>query len=518
MKRRRDLILGPPGTGKTTRLLREIENLRSAGYDLGDIGFVSFTKRAVREAIERGAAVFGVSADDVPWFRTLHSSFTRAMGLRGSAWLEEDDYDEFCQRYGYRLTKEGVDDDTDAAKNDDKLKAADDYARLRLCSLDAAARRTGADMRHLPSFVERHRAFRRQSGKMDFTDILEEAVRRGTRLPVRVLIVDEAQDLCPLQIEALGPTIAAAEVVIVAGDDDQAIFAYQGAAPEWIIGLTRDAAWRTEVLSQSWRVPARVHALAQRIIERCPDRVPKVYRPRDAEGLVMRDVTAITSVLIESEGSAAFLARTQLGTRSPARTLFNAREVPYRIERGAGPNPLGRPTSVRAVQTAWALAKGEPIARTDLMAMLEFVPSRHDLKLLDHGAKAALERLQASSVMPDDIDALGLGRLRQHAQRQGPCQILLKMQDHYRDWFAAMWARHGKIPEPRIVLSTIHGAKGAEWDTVIVSPDHPQVVETALHHPDTRDAEHRVAYVAATRARQRLLIARREGPHGYRYG
>jgi len=515
--KRRELCLGCPGTGKTTKLLREIDDLRKQGFALEEIGFVSFTRRAIQEARERGALVFGCAQDDLPWFRTLHSSFARALGM--SNWLKRADQRKFQARFGYRLTDGGLKDDDGVgwATDDDRLMAADSYARLRGCSLDEAAAKNGAHSEHLRAFSQRYRTYRREEGKSDFTDVLEEAVRRRVCLPVRALIVDEAQDLCPLQIEALRPTFEAAEVVIVAGDDDQAIFAFQGANPAWIIALSRDPTWRTEVLSRSWRVPVRAHALAQRIIVRCQDRASKSYAPRDAEGVVLQEVDEVGRMLGEIEGKSAYLTRTRAGTRQPAHDLFDRREVPYLVLKGYGPNPLGEEGAVEAVSAAWAVAHGEPITRAALDALLALVPVSGPLALLSRGAKADVSRFLGPVVTARDIDALGLGRLRDHARVARHCEVLLKLPPGYRAWFATMWQRYGCVPKPQIVLSTIHAAKGAEWPTVVVSPDHPKTVELSQTSSEGRDAEHRVAYVAVTRAKERLIIARRRGKYGYAY-
>ena len=67
------IILGPPGTGKTSTLLGLIEDELEKGTAPDRIGFFTFTKKAVNEGKERAILRFDLSNRDLPFFRTLHS-------------------------------------------------------------------------------------------------------------------------------------------------------------------------------------------------------------------------------------------------------------------------------------------------------------------------------------------------------------------------------------------------------------------------------------------------------------
>ena len=56
--------------------------------------------------------------------------------------------------------------------------------------------------------------------------------------------------------------------------------------------------------------------------------------------------------------------------------------------------------------------------------------------------------------------------------------------------------------EPRIVISTIHGAKGGEADNVVLFTDITAAAEASMESDP--DSMHRVFYVAVTRTRQNL--------------
>ena len=66
------VILGPPGTGKTSTLLGLIEDELESGTEPENIGFFTFTKKAVNEGKERAMNRFKVSNKQLPFFYNTH--------------------------------------------------------------------------------------------------------------------------------------------------------------------------------------------------------------------------------------------------------------------------------------------------------------------------------------------------------------------------------------------------------------------------------------------------------------
>ena len=87
------IVLGPPGTGKTTTLLNLLEDYLKK-TNPNRIGYFAFTQKAANEARERAMDRFNLSEDDLPYFRTLHSLAFRVLGLRKENVMQRRHYED----------------------------------------------------------------------------------------------------------------------------------------------------------------------------------------------------------------------------------------------------------------------------------------------------------------------------------------------------------------------------------------------------------------------------------------
>ena len=75
------IVLGPPGTGKTTTLLNKVDDYLK-GNDPDRIGYFAFTQKAAYHARDEAIKKFNLTEDDLPYFRTLHSLAFKKLGLK----------------------------------------------------------------------------------------------------------------------------------------------------------------------------------------------------------------------------------------------------------------------------------------------------------------------------------------------------------------------------------------------------------------------------------------------------
>ena len=95
------IILGPPGTGKTTTLLNLVDEFIQQGVRPKQIGYFSFTKKAATEAGTRAADKFSLDLEnDLDNFRTLHSFAFAQLGMTKEKMMGWEDYKEFGQKCG----------------------------------------------------------------------------------------------------------------------------------------------------------------------------------------------------------------------------------------------------------------------------------------------------------------------------------------------------------------------------------------------------------------------------------
>jgi len=195
------IILGPPGTGKTTTLLNLVDQFIQDGVRPKQIGYFSFTKRAATEAATRAADKFGLDKDnDLAFFRTLHSYAFNQLGMTKEKMLGADDYREFGEKCGIPI-KTAKFSESDGTFNSDNeyLTIINTAAVKRIDLLDYYdSRQNILDIERSTLFLlsEELKRFKKEKGLKDFNDLLEDFIAKESINKFKVLFIEMKHKTC----------------------------------------------------------------------------------------------------------------------------------------------------------------------------------------------------------------------------------------------------------------------------------------------------------------------------------
>jgi DNA helicase II / ATP-dependent DNA helicase PcrA len=491
-------IFGPPGTGKTTTLLNIVEKTLASGVPPNEIAFLAFTRKAANEAKERAAERFGLSLDELPYFRTLHSLAYRLTGLSGDQIMQGSHYGEIEAKIGIPLVSGTLRPDEMESDSSAPIKKESPILKLiTLSRLKRSSLRREYDMSDLDynwlevDYVARAiQSYKDTFGVYDYTDMLELFAKEGhlSCPKFKLSMIDEAQDLSPLQWEIAHMIDQKSDVMYCAGDDDQAIYKWSGADVEHFINLPGGS----EVLEQSYRIPAAIHSVAEKISRRILRRFPKTYLPKKESGSV-KDIVSIEECDF-STGSWLVLSQAQF-QYGPVRDYL--KQQGYFFEYASH---LSIPQKIRTALDAWRrLNNGENVNLTGVLAAYSYMTGNGDK--IARGFKKIIAPDDQTFTYEQLVSEWGL------LVEKGTSweDALDRLPDVDKAYIHALMRRNENIGgTPRIRLSTIHGSKGGEADNVLLFTDLTAAAESSLRSDP--DSLHRVFYVAVTRAKKSLFI------------
>jgi superfamily I DNA/RNA helicase len=539
------MIVGPPGTGKTTEVARQARRAAEA-YGPDNVAIASLTRTAAAEIGGRDTGLPETATG------TLHAHAYRALerpdlaetpeGIR--QWNDEHPEAKLTQTYDLEDAPSDLQPMGDTAH--------DLHARL----MTLRARATPTEM--WPDDILHHHHqwedWKHQTGRLDFTDLIDRAIDLGPH-PARPrgLFLDEAQDFSRLELKLASQWAQHTDTTVIVADPDQCLFSFRGADPQAIAGLEITS---SRVLEQSWRVPQAVHRLATEWIARTPGRTPVTYHPTPQPGETVRP-----GFSIEQTGRLLDHIQADLAEGEPVMVLTSCgymlapllRELrragipfhnPWRAKQGAW-NPLrtGRRLAayLRSDETVW----GDRARAWTWQDLHDWTEPLNAKTALARGAKALIDEkvkadrfaeTRAHQAVPLDTlaELLGTASLDHPALRmdldwwEGN---LLHSRRARMEYPLEVARRHGARAlldcpgcrgqgcddcamtgsmwrTPRVVTGTVHSVKGAECASVIVSPDlsRPGYWNGWATAGPSRDQIRRLGYVAATRARRKLTL------------
>jgi DNA helicase-2/ATP-dependent DNA helicase PcrA len=530
-------VLAGAGTGKTRTITRRIANLVAAGHVAPhQVLAVTFTQRAAGEmrsrlrALDDGVGIGSVQA------MTFHAAARRQLSYFWPRVVGDTGWQLLDTKFAVvaqAANRAGLSTSTDDVRD---LAGEIEWAKASLISPETYAAAVAEVGRDIPldaakiatvyAGYETLKARRDGMALLDFDDLLlhtaaaienDDAVAQEFRDRYRCFVVDEYQDVTPLQQRVLDAWLGSRDDLTVVGDANQTIYSFTGATPRYLLDFSRrfpDAA--VVRLERDYRSTPQVVSLANRVIaaargrmagsklhlvgQRDPGPAPSFTEHPDevaeAAAVAKKIKNLIESGTAASEIAVLYRINAQSEVYEEALTEAG---VPFQVRGGEG--FFSRQEIRQALLALQRAAERDPV-KDDNGALPDIV--RAVLEPLGLTAEPppgtkARERWEALAALAELVDeevaqrpSLDLGALIAELRQRAD-------------------ARHPPVVQG-VTLASLHAAKGLEWDAVFLVglADGTLPISHALAHgPDSEpvEEERRLLYVGITRARTHLALS-----------
>lgn len=555
------LVFGPPGTGKTTylagkksnnvhdRVVGQVEKAVDA-YGAASVLVCSFTKAA---AVEIGSRVGNMPKRNIG---TLHSICYHALECPELTEGHEEEFNKLhCNGYDWALSvhkKRGrgenaaehspLDEtfDEHESHGGDRRREQIDLLRMRKVKFSEWPD-------NIKPFHEAWTKWKTDAGLVDFTDLLEKCLADFDTAPGNpaAIFYDEAQDASQIQADLLAQWGKNTRRLVLAGDDDQAIFFWAGADAKSFLDFPCPKENR-RYLRQSYRVPKSVHEVSLSWVKQIKHREEKEYLPREEEGFVdhspaqwkrPEDAIDLAEQYADS-GKTVMLIVSCSYMLEPIKAVLRKRGLPFhnpwRRKRGdwnpllsGGAEktmPVDRMRSfLRPHHEAWEEFSSGMWQWRDVSAWASPMESKRSLI---RGAKEQLKEWKNDS---NQIDPPALALILQDKLLSEWYDLRFDTKEHAIDslnwWIDNLPEKEGDKLEyprrvfergggsalreqPKIIIGTGHSLKGAEADVCFVFPDLSRAGWDSWTCGSVEEYQGiiRLFYVMLTRAKQGVVL------------
>lgn len=566
-------IYGPPGTGKTTTLERitgHMKGIQNWSSYFGEIGlpelpfghysyynmmYSTFTTSQLEEFIvnrlEMNMDYDRRSGQPLRYFRTLHgvcfsllidsglidSGITQRLGGKSPLWY----FKKFAKAFGLFF-------DTDALGFSRLSRNVTNNGNLVWMAISKAVniyyptegkKAIERAFEWLPVTLHEHinlwEEYKREKRILDFNDMLTlayDALKKNEiKFPLKVekeydyweygfkvILIDEFQDLSPLQFEIFKLLVERAkpDIVVIVGDDDQSIYHFQGASPKFLLNWEADY---EVVLEKSKRVFDKGVPFSLRMLEDVDNRKPKNFEGRGYPGAISKisyyTFDALVDTLLKYIQKYAGKYGMMILTRTNKQALKIAEEL---VIRGINPKFLKTTLSWNSgvkglgnfydlLKIAHKLKKKDPLKSNERPIALFFsefsLSDDPEFFNLIYEPNALDVRIAEHKLMNDPLQHLNFDRIAFFYHRIGADVVKKVLETN---------APEVELPEnTQLYIDTLHASKGREADLVFLineMPIKPYGKVWARYFPDKEslDAERRLWYVGLTRARKGVFI------------
>lgn len=569
------LLLAVPGSGKTTVLITRLGYMTEVcGIAPESILTMTYTVAATQEMRARFAARFGEAEAARMEFRTINGVAARIIALYSRMYgrtppdllQSESETTPLLLQLWQSINHEYA-----AESTLKELRTAITYIK-NMCLTDAELDELETDLENLPELYRAYQQALKARHKMDYDDQLcfalqilngAPAVAAAFRKRYRYFCVDESQDTSRVQHEIIRVLAQQSGNLFMVGDEDQSIYGFRAAYPQALMDFEKTyPGARVLLMEENYRSREPILAAANRFVARNRYRRPKTIAPTQGAGEPIRVVEVrrradqLDFLFAEAqhcEVETAVLFRNH-ESALPIIDLCERRGVPYgckAVEQTFFTNKI-----VRDVADIFVLAAHPGDADTFLRCYFKFgVPVTRAQALYAAGQArqygqgcwtalinedsirprtraamaevaaglARLPRMAADDAVRFLTDQLGYGKYLDKngmdraklavlemlgAQEPTPRRLLQRLAE-----LRTIVQEHVTPPGCKFLLSTIHSAKGLEYDRVIlldvldgILPAKPELCCRTPAETRQYEEDRRLFYVAMTRARQELVL------------
>ncbi len=560
-------IIAPAGSGKTRVLTERARHLLEVWQiPPTALSLVAFNKRAQLEILERTSGLRGLRVRTLNAIALAIVNGTAPFQPQTRTWRTIDEVD--VRRIIGRLVQFPRKRNTDPVAS---WIEALSVVRLGLRTPSQVETMYGGDVDGLAEMWPKYRAELDRDGALDFDDQIYRAIevlltdpeaREVAQRACRLLLVDEFQDLTPAHVLLVRLLSAPGFGVFGVGDDDQTIYGYSGANPEWLIefeSLFPGAG--SHPLEVNYRCPGDVVVAADRLVRHNRRRVAKVIRSVRPDTTGLEVVTSTETLTTTLEVVCGAVAAGRLTSDIAVLTRVNALLAPVQVglvcagiavQGGVGTEFLER-TAVRAALSWLRLAvAGESLDGRDLAEALRrpsrpmhpnvanWVAEQSSLAGLRRMAGrinterdaarvasfaddiARLQRMAIHGTAADLLSSLaddvglgaaiatlddgrhGMNRAAQNDDLVAMAQLAALHPDPatFGDWLREQLSTARS--EGGVVLATVHRVKGQEWPLVVIH--HAEADQYPHRLAEDFEEERRVFHVAITRGSERVVV------------
>lgn len=240
------LVLAVPGAGKTTVLLKRLENLIASGVSPKNIASITFSRLQARDMEKRFFDKFPNARDMT--FSTIHAfcyritlSYARKNGENINLIETSDNWNKYklISKIFYEIKKRSI--------SEDELESffrIDGYLKNSLLTYEQFLKNGGSSFSSFKQISSFYEKFKTERNLIDFDDMLlrslqilekDQDILEAIRRRFIYLQVDEAQDTSPIQLKIIEKIAAPKNNLFMVADDDQTIYGFRGADPSYLL-------------------------------------------------------------------------------------------------------------------------------------------------------------------------------------------------------------------------------------------------------------------------------------------